>query len=216
MDKVWEIALAIIASVGGAGAIITGVVAFCANILTKRIEQRFALVLDKELEKYKSNLSKKEYVSKVRFDKEFEIYIELTKKITDLVYAVGSCVKIVRGLYDSPEDKPQIEVFIEEFTNFLNDADQSNKRYAPFIKDNIYCLNKDIDNKCSSIYKLFLTWNRLRDRHLEEMRVGEKALTEAIIQDTIEKQQKELTTMYDGLITTVRKYMDSLEITEAR
>lgn len=215
MDQAWKTVQAIIISVGGAGVIISAFVALCAKIIAKGLEQRYSQKLDMELAKQKSLLTKKEYVSKVRFDKEFEIYIELTKKITDAVYSVGSCVKIVRGLYDSPEDIPKIEDFVEEFTNLLNDADHSNKRYAPFIKDEIYRLNKDIDNKCSSIYKLFLTWNRLRDSHLVEMKIGEKTLTAAVIQETIEKQQKELSTMYDGLITTVRNYMDSLEIFEA-
>ena len=69
--RVAEIALTCIASVGGIGVIIIGVVKFCGDRIADRLSQKYQLQMDKEIERYKSELSKKEYVSKTRFETEF-------------------------------------------------------------------------------------------------------------------------------------------------
>ena len=45
------------------------------------------------------------HISKQRFDKEFEIYQELSEKNLTAVYDAGTVVPIVRGMYD---DEPEM------------------------------------------------------------------------------------------------------------
>lgn len=54
--------------------------------------KRYQSSLDKALEDRKSKNERKNYVSKVRFDKEFEIYSELSELFFELVAAVNSLI----------------------------------------------------------------------------------------------------------------------------
>ncbi len=87
--KIAEIALTCIASVGGVGAIIIAVVKFSSSIMADRLSKKYQLQLDKEIEKFKAELNKKEYVSKTRFDAEFSIYRELTSAFSRMVTNVS-------------------------------------------------------------------------------------------------------------------------------
>lgn len=75
---VGQIATAAIISAGGIGAIIVAVICFSTNWIADRLAKKFEAKLAQEMEKYKIELSKKEYVSKTRFDTEFKIYRDLS------------------------------------------------------------------------------------------------------------------------------------------
>ena len=49
-----EIVLSVLASVGGIGIVFTAVIKFSSDFIAKRLEERYSLKLNKELEKYKS------------------------------------------------------------------------------------------------------------------------------------------------------------------
>lgn len=74
-----EIVLSVLASVGGIGIVFTAVIKFSSDFIAKRLEERYSLKLNKELEKYKSMVESKNYISKTKFDTEFEIYRNLSK-----------------------------------------------------------------------------------------------------------------------------------------
>lgn len=74
-----DIILAVIASAGGIGGIIFLTIKFSANIIAERLEKKYTLKIDKELEKYKLSLESKIYISKTKFDTEFGIYRELSR-----------------------------------------------------------------------------------------------------------------------------------------
>lgn len=84
-NDVWKIVSALILSVGGAGAIITGIVKFSAGVITKSIEQKYEAKLDKELEKYKALLGEKTYVTRARFDTEFQAYQIIQKAMFECI-----------------------------------------------------------------------------------------------------------------------------------
>lgn len=109
-QKIAEIALTCIASVGGVGAIIVGVVKFSGDIIAERLSMKYQLQLDKEKERYKTELSKKTYISKTRFDAEFSIYRELTMNFSKMVIAISVLVPF--GLVNVPaneEDRSKLE-----------------------------------------------------------------------------------------------------------
>ena len=84
LREIWSVVGAIIVSVGGAGAIICGVSSFLANRIADRLEIKYQQTLDKELEKYRSALEQKRYVTKTQFDREYEIYGQLSKAFFEL------------------------------------------------------------------------------------------------------------------------------------
>ena len=63
-DEIWKIVFGIITSIGGVGVIILAIIKFSSNIIAKRLEEKYSLKLSKELEKYKSTLDNKIYISK--------------------------------------------------------------------------------------------------------------------------------------------------------
>ena len=74
-----SIVLWVIGGLGGIGAVFTAVIKFSSNIIAERLAKKYEINLQKEMEKYKIELSKKDYVSKTRFDAEFKIYRDLSK-----------------------------------------------------------------------------------------------------------------------------------------
>ena len=134
--RVAEIALTCIASVGGIGVIIIGVVKFCGDRIADRLSQKYQLQMDKEIEQYKSELSKKEYVSKTRFETEFSIYRELTMNFSKMVIAVS--ILVPRGLVNVPideEDRKKLEhehfVAAQKAAVEAQDSLHANKTFIP-------------------------------------------------------------------------------------
>lgn len=73
MDKIWEIVLAVIAGLGGIGVVFGAVVYFTSNFIAERLQKKYDLKLNEEFEKYKANIDNKIYISKTKFDAEFNI-----------------------------------------------------------------------------------------------------------------------------------------------
>ena len=90
-----SIVLWVIGGLGGIGAVFTAVIKFSSNIIAERLAKKYEIKLQKEMEKYKIELSKKDYVSKTRFDAEFKIYRDLSKTFCtafkDISVLIPSC-----------------------------------------------------------------------------------------------------------------------------
>lgn len=162
MKEVWEVALAVIASLGGAGAVIATVVKCASDRIAERLSAKYQLQLSKELENHKKglqaeleeqkqsfqreietlkqSLARKSYVSRVRFDTEFEIYRNLSQCFFDLFVSVNSLIPV--GLAYVPNDEKLMKEMEEK--NFLNaeksafNAQNQLHRNAPFISQDFF------------------------------------------------------------------------------
>ena len=89
----WEdcikIGLTVVASLGGGGAIIAGFVHFCSERIADALSKKYELKMQKELEKFKSIVDNKTYISKTRFDTEFEIYRNLSSAFSEMVKSIS-------------------------------------------------------------------------------------------------------------------------------
>lgn len=141
---IWKIILCAVGSAGGIGAIIVGVIQFSANRIAERLSQKYEVKLQKELEQYRATLDSKRYISQVRFDKEFEMYQDLSEKNLRMVYDIGQAVKIVRGLYNNNDD---IIKHVQCLVNSLNDAEFTTKRYAAFIDEGLFSKYHELQKK---------------------------------------------------------------------
>ena len=54
-DELWKIVLGVVASVGGVGVVIVAAVKFSVDIIAKRLEEKYTLKMNKELEKYRDD-----------------------------------------------------------------------------------------------------------------------------------------------------------------
>ena len=110
MGQIWQVALAIIASIGGAGVIILGVVKFTSNIIAERLSKKYEIKMNKELEAFKAGIDKKTYISRARFDAEFQIYRELSENVLTMIEATNWLFP--HGLDVLPEDEKNKKKYI--------------------------------------------------------------------------------------------------------
>lgn len=84
LDIIMEVALACVISAGGIGGIIIAVVKLSVASIEKRFERKYT----EKFAVFKSDIDKKQYISQVRFDAEFEIYKQLSRKYGELVLQI--------------------------------------------------------------------------------------------------------------------------------
>lgn len=206
------IALSCILSAGGIGGIVVGIIKFSSNAIAERLSQKYQLKLDEALEKYKTELNKKEYVSKSRFDAEFRMYQELSEKTISAVYCTGEAVMVVRG---APYTENEIGNFIERFCETLNDASRANRRYASFITAEMYDKYFSIEQKAGEIFDLLKAWKQFRAGERFNIKVRDSYYgNQAETAQAIEKKRAVLSNELDALIVDLRGYLDKLDVLE--
>ena len=147
------------------------------------------------------------HISKQRFNKEFEIYQELSEKNLTAVYDAGEVVPIVRGLYD---DEPEmIKKHLEKLCESMNDAEFSNKKYAPFINKEIFKNYKNLENLIKDIFMMFKFW--VYDNGCKFNYKGQ-SYTKKECKQYIENKQKEISVLSDKILDDVREYLQHLDI----
>lgn len=102
------------------------------------------------LEKLKTDLSKKEYVSKVRFDAEFDIYRNLSKEFSQMIKYIN--IMIPEGLSSVPADdakrKEQEDKVYSEAYNHTNASQETLYANIAFIPEKIYKDYNEIITLC--------------------------------------------------------------------
>lgn len=148
-DDVLKIITGIIVSFGGIGGIVAIVIKFMGNTIATRLQEKYTLQLNKELEDYKSKLQNNSYISKTKFDVEFEIFRELSKDFTLLVRDIS--VMIPMGLASIPADLEQRK---EYDIKIYNNAKASYVSAQSTLFGNTPFITEDFFNKYLEILKL--------------------------------------------------------------
>ena len=167
IQQIWEIAGAILVSLGGGGAIVVGLSSWLGKVWANRILENEKSAHSKELESYKSQLEvqlakleaaqeKALYISKVQYDKEFCIYCEIWE-------AMSECIAVSAGFYsivNKPHDNEEInkKTKLQKYSDYIdahNKYFMAIKKYAPFFKEEFYEDFLKIDRLCEYMSKLF-------------------------------------------------------------
>ena len=143
---VGQIAIAAIVSAGGIGAIIAGAVRFSANQIANRLSKSYETKLAEELEKYKSELLKSEYVTKQFFDVQLEIYRNLNRKFFQALVSVNQVAPMgkVRVSSDPDEQAERRKEQIETAYQNCVEAQFVLKENSAFIAPDIFLKFQDI------------------------------------------------------------------------
>ena len=185
LDVIMEVALACVVSAGGIGAIIIAVVKFSVASIEKRYERKYT----EKFAIFQSDIDKKKYISQVRFEAEFEIYKQLSRKYVELVLQI-----IVKA---SNIDKYKLDDIQDEEIGKVNylayQAVSELYSSAPFIQEDIY-------NDFMNIYEMS---RKLLVQLSEEQRSDE------IKNDVCEAN--EIYQRYNNTIVKVRDYTSKLE-----
>jgi len=210
------IIVTVIASAGGTAALITGMLKIVGEQILERVSLKYEQKLEremtnykqqlnKEMESYKKKLESKSYVSKTRFDAEFNIYRELSK-------SAASMVKTISQLF-SPFFRNDIKTQ-EKNQKLYEDAidtviifQDSLASYAPFITTEIYLLFKDLEKLCKIQLENFIAFQLSHD--------AEKHRNESVKEyhDAF-NHTNEICECLDNIILKLRTYLALLDVQE--
>lgn len=208
MNQLWEIVAAIIVSVGGVGAIFSAVVYFTANFIADRLQKKYDLKLNEAFEKYRADVENKKYVTKTKFDAEFELYRSLSKAYFDMVKCIS--VMIPQGYTTVPANEEiRRKVDEDHYTTARNAVvvaqDQLNSN-AAFIPENFYDSYEAIRKLCCKQLSEFeRRWNVGTFVSQEER---EKLPLEAY------DRTGEINNKFQKLNCELREYLDALDVIE--
>ena len=205
-NELWKIVLGVVASVGGIGVVIVAAVKFSADIIAKRLEEKYTLKMNKELERYRVGLDNKIYISKTKFDTEFSIYRELSRSFFVMVRDITHMIPA--GYAEYPADKDDRE----KYENMLyDDARKSAVTAQDFLYSNIPFIPEEFEKAYMEVLDLCrqqlgvfeLRWN-----------VGYMASDEEKRRFSREDYQRsrEIRKKYDDLVKNVREYLSKLDV----
>lgn len=204
-DKILKIVLAVLASFGGISGIFYLVVKKSSEIIAERLKKKYDLKLNEELERYKANIDNKIYISKTKFDAEFDIYRRLSKVFFDLVKNISILIPV--GVVYLPVDQEKQRQLDNE--NYL----AAKKSYiiaqvelisnAPFIPERFYNEYKNIQKLCKEQLDEFDL------RSIPSLSTQEE-------KETISKNARKITTdinvKFKNLNNEIREYLNSLDV----
>lgn len=205
-NEIWQIVLAVLTSVGGTSGIIILGIKFSSDIIAKKLEEKYKLKLNKELESYKADMQRKIYVSKVRFDKEFEIYQKLMEKVLAMTESNHMLFPVMDRL-PADFDKRRT-LFYERYEKAIdtyNAAVKDIHANSAFIIEKFYDLFTEVAKLCRNQiidYEEFVISKDYKlNRHARNFEYADKS-----------KIATEITNKSKFIISELRKYLQSLDV----
>lgn len=203
---VGQIAVASIVSAGGIGAIIIGVVKFSANRIADMLFQKYEMKLQKELEKYKSGLDNKIYISKTKFDVEFNLYRQLSNAYFEMVRTITIMIPAGYATYPAdPNERKEYETKLYETaskaTFVAQDILNSN---IPFIPEEIYEKYEEIRKLCCEQLGVF-------EERWDVLYIAPQKEKETFSRDD-HKRSREIRDKFKLLNMDVRNYLAKLDV----
>lgn len=202
--KIAEIAVAVVSAVGGSGVIIVFVGKWTFERIADALSKKYQLQLNKETEKYKAELSRKEYVSKTRFDTEFLIYRELTATFTQMITDIT--LLIPSGFVEVPADE---KVRQEEEQKHYVQANNSYVKAQKVLYSNEAFIPKHF---CDSYQEL------LRLTHMQLLAYTRRFNVLYFGKDKNNftgeeyRRTKDIHEKWDAFIEKIRDYLSSLDV----
>lgn len=207
-DDILKIVLGVIAGCGGISGVIILAVRFSANIIAKRLEEKYTLKLNKELEEYKSKLDNKNYISKTKFDVEFSIYRELSKVFFDMVKDVSIMIPIGTATYPADKkerDEYEHQLYVNAQKSTVVAQDKLNGE-TPFIPEPLWIMYDEILILCKlQLHTFERRWNVL----VLDSAEGKKTFSHEDYARSNEINEK-----FKALNNEVRTYLSTLDIIE--
>ena len=206
-QEIWSLAGAILASVGGAGIVICAVSGFVSARVAHHIDKKYEQRLSKELERYKLSLEKHRYITKTQFDKEFEIYHELSKAFFSMIVKLSSFTEGTLELKELPEENRKIKV--DEITRMIEKAGRAqNVLYenGAFIPKEIFDLYDALYEKANDLF-----WSY--EKRCRAYVFGKLSFDD-LIHEGDKITEKEIENDFFAVNTKLREYLNTLAIIE--
>lgn len=217
MKELFELSAAIIASVGGAGFIVIGLSNWLGKIWANRILENEKEKHTKEIEKYKNELvmelehlkrynEKNIFVSKLQFEKEFEIYLELWESLFDVYVCTNSLFARIDSFpQDLDERNKHFHERYKRFSEAYNIYLKTIIKYAPFYSKDIYTEFDSIREICR---KQGINFEVYRLENVGDKIEIEKEVRKEIYTEIPEELERKVNYLQDK----IRNYLISLKV----
>lgn len=218
LSSLWGFVLALVGGLGGGAVVVAIIVKFTSEKIADRLQAKYQLKLDKEIEvcktelekvieDYRTELSTKQHISVKRFDAEFEIYQKLTKTFFDAVRDCGIMIPV--GLTYVPADEAeQKKADAEHYNSALKSAIMAQdylNSIVPFIREDLYEGYKEI----LRLMRLQINAYESRCSKLNSLRYKEK-------KDYFDmedyKRTEDIYRKFEDLNGKVREYLNGLDV----
>lgn len=200
---------AFIVSIGGAGVIIIAASKWFAERIAERMLKKIDFEFSGKLEEVKSNLDKKSYISKVRFDLEIEIYRQLSEATYQMVFDCNSLFPSGEP-FGAVDDKVQLKNADKNMNCMLLSykcASDAIYRNAPFIPKDVHDAFFEVMAKCKQQGIDFYFWAK---RESPDMPPDAQSLD--ALKDKAKQRTDEIQDQLRALINTLRKHIASLDV----
>lgn len=204
-DEVWKIVLGILAAVGGLSGLILIVIRFSSNMIAERLSKKYELKLSKELEKYKSNLENKTYISKTKFEAEFQLYRDLSKACTNMVKETSQLFPTFTK--DGRDDYDTYKGFHDKAVDAIIIAQDELGASAPFISEKVFNGFSEIEKLCKTQLSDFQDF-RLRPDAKDYQIECKDAYKETY------PRTREIAEKHRALMCSLRTYLSQLDVIE--
>lgn len=205
IDEVFKIAITVVASIGGIGVVILGIIKFSANIIADNLARKYDFKLNKEIENYKAFLENKTYISKAKLDEEFQIYRTLSlcqvNMVKETVQLFPTFTKDLRDDYETYKKRHD-----SAFDAIMTAQDEYASN-APFISEEIYDKLLEIEELCKVQLSDFQDF-RLRP-DAEEFRKNCSDAYRAAYE-----RSREINEKHKAVLNALRDYLSKLDVSE--
>lgn len=203
---IWEIVLGVITSVGGLGVIFTAAIKFSSDCIAKRLAEKYSLKLNKELEAYKSSLENKTYISKTKFDAEFEIYRSLSKSFFEMIKDISTMIPSGLSIQIADEQKQR-----EHENELYNVASKSCVTAQDILNGNAPFIPEDLFNQYTEIMKLCGMQLRAFERRWNVLYLDSQKEKETFSLNDYNRTA-EINSKFKELNNNVRVYLSKLDV----
>lgn len=225
IKEVFEIAGAILASLGGGSVIVFGLSSWLGKVWANRILEnekaehskdleQYKRELTEELEKIKSLNDKALYVSKAQYDNEYKIYMEIWDKLHECV--TYTLLLYPQGLESVPVDDKKREEYVvnklDDFTKRFNDFSMIVDKYAPFYRKDFYDSFISLRIKCSAQGNLYKLWEVERKHNLSYSAVRDNPMPDKSYEEAWSKNPVEIFNHENELREKIREYLLNLQL----
>jgi len=224
MREVWEVASAILLSIGGGGALVLGLSSWLGKVWANRILQNeksqhqieienFKNELQKELEWLKGNQEKALYVTKLQYDNEYRIYQELWE-VMHVCIKRAKLLCTISNVESDLDPSYRRKQFLSRYGSFqiaLESYDELIDKYSPFYTNEFYNKFLEIQKKCKKLaYVNLQLGKRLRSKESSDQKSNTMSGMdlEELIMITLPNEIDEIR---NELQSEIRNYLMSLQ-----
>ncbi len=205
---------------GGTTVLIVGLSTWLGKIWANRILSNEKNEFQKELEFYKTALQveivkvnhrneKAMFVSKLQYEKEYNIYLEISEKLFDCVLKSLSLFQMF-GSDDIKEHQKKVD----EFAKSINSYTIVINRYAPFYQKRFDDMFFGIRKDCYMLGHYFKTYKIDIHTSSSYMAVSNKEMPQTIQDEVYGSLPDSINQRKDKLRDEIKAYLDSLQTIE--